>query len=534
MLTWARNRAVGPSGGRRVRHVKDPTVLGVHRAVGGALPPYVRRDAHGPVTDLLTPGRFVLLVGDACSGKSRLAWEAVSARLPGHRLFAPGPAGLEPALRDLAGAQRAVLWLDDLERFLGNETLSATVVDGLLAEGRRVVVATLRRHELEHLTAEPDRNLTDSRRRVLALADQVPVARAFTETELVRADDPSLVNVAELLAGGPQQLDRWQDGGHPHGAALVSAAVDCRRAGYLSPLPADLLDELAPHYLPEGVEPEPADRAWEWARTRWQDATALLETDGTGVTVFDYVVDHVQRTRPFEPVPDEVLRAALARAGPADAASMGYTAATAGRYEAALGMYRRALTGADILGRRNSIGVLLAHLGRLEEALAEHRLVLEARRHVLGPAHPDTLTSRNNLANVLNLLGHHESALAEHRTVLSVRGRLFGPDHPDTLASRDNVATVLNNLGRQDEALAEHRAEHRASVRVQGATHPDTLISQHNLAVVLFDMGRHREAAEELDQVLRARRRVLGPRHPDTLASRDLLISAMLENARYR
>jgi low affinity Fe/Cu permease len=59
-------------------------------------------------------------------------------------------------------------------------------------------------------------------------------------------------------------------------------------------------------------------------------------------------------------------------------------------------------------------------LGRLEEAEAEHRAVLEIRRRVLGEEHPDTLTSRNNLASVLNGLGRQEEAEAEHQTVLEI------------------------------------------------------------------------------------------------------------------
>jgi len=62
---------------------------------------------------------------------------------------------------------------------------------------------------------------------------------------------------------------------------------------------------------------------------------------------------------------------------------------------------------------------VLNGLGRLEEAEAELRAVLEIRR-VLGDEHPATLTSRNNLAGVLNGLGRLEEAEAEHRAVLEI------------------------------------------------------------------------------------------------------------------
>ncbi|HEX2131443.1 MAG TPA: tetratricopeptide repeat protein [Actinophytocola sp.] len=521
-----------------VRSVRDPVTVGVHRAVGGT-PPYVRRDRHDELVALLRPGRFALVVGHAAAGKTRLAWAAVSAALGRHRLFAPAPPDLAAAVAEMAGTRRAVLWLDDLERFL--DVLTPGTVTELLAAGHRVVVATMRRHEFDLLATESDRTLAECRHRLLATAERVDLDPAFSATELARARRvPALAaaladtdRLPEHLAGGPRLLARWRDGTHPHGAALVSAAVDCRRAGYRGPLPVALLDEVHPHYLP-GPGESTAD-AWAWATTR--DPSALLERDGDTATVFDYLVDHAQRSHPFDPVPEEVLRTALRHADTADARAMGYAAAQAGRYELALEMHARTLDGAanieENLSRRNSYAATLAHLGRHEEALAEHRDVLDARRHLLGPDHPDTLISRTNVGAALNALGRHEAALAEHRGVLSTRNRLLGADHPDTLTSRDHVAAVLNNLGRQDEALTAHRAELDACVRVLGATHPDTLVSRHNLAAVLMGMGRFREAATELRDVLRSRRHVLGPDHPDTLTSRTELIAVMLENARY-
>ncbi|MCT2588111.1 tetratricopeptide repeat protein [Actinophytocola gossypii] len=523
-----------------VRSVRDPVTIGVHRAVGGT-PPYVRRDRHDELVDLLRPGRFALVVGDAAAGKSRLAWAATSAALGRHRLFAPAPTDLAATVAEMATARRAVLWLDDLDRFL--DVLTPGTLDDLLVGGHRVAVATMRRHEYELLTTESDRTLAECRHRLLATAELIHLAPAFSAAELARARRvPALADalahtdrLPEHLAGGPRLLARWRDGTHPRGAALVSAAVDCRRAGFRGPLPVALLDEVQARYQPG----ESTADAWAWATE--PDPSPLLARDGDTVTVFDYLVDHTQRTHPFDPVPDEVLRTALRHAGTTDARSMGHAAGRAGRYQLALEMHARTLddpidTPADLvenLSRRNSHAAILGHLGRHEEALACHRDVLDARRHLLGPDHPDTLVSRTNVGVALNALGRYEAALTEHRGVLSTRNRLLGPDHPDTLTSRDHVAAVLNNLGRQDEALTAHRAELDACVRVLGATHPDTLVSRHNLAAVLMGMGRFREAATELRDVLSSRRHILGPDHPDTRTSRTELIAVMLENARY-
>lgn len=77
------------------------------------------------------------------------------------------------------------------------------------------------------------------------------------------------------------------------------------------------------------------------------------------------------------------------------------------------------------------------------------------RRDDHGDEHPDTLSSRNNLAEVLAGLGRLEDAEAEHRAVLQVQRRVMGEEHPDTLTSRNNLAGVLGDLGRPEEAETE-------------------------------------------------------------------------------
>jgi tetratricopeptide (TPR) repeat protein len=548
-------RSVG--GGRKmVRDVADPIVLGVHRAVSpvgwepssdaGALPTYVLRDQHEPLVALLTPGRFVLVVGDSGAGKSRLAWETVSAVLGGHRLFAPDPAGLAAAVEEMTGVRQAVLWLDDLERFLATDTLSATAVANLLSGGHRVIVATLRLQELDLLTAESDRGLNESRRRVLAMAERVRVAKAFSTAEVDRAEqrsqDPRIADalahagefgLAEYLAAGPQLLERWRDGAttHPRGAAVVAAAVNCRRAGYLSPLPVSLIDEL--HEVSARTRPEPLDDAWAWATERWRHTTALLEPAADGrVTVFDYVVDHVQRTHPHDHVPEKVVRTALRHADSADMTAMGHAAKDAGRYQLALDLYthavdtlteRNAAYHRDVLTARDNVTTALQHLGHFQDAHDVVVDVLAARRRVLGPDDPDTLASRDDLATVLAGLGHYDEAYAEVSEVVAARSRVLGPEHPDTLTSRSNAASVLRLLGRYDDALATRRAELQACTRVHGPEHPETLISRGNLATALDEVGRHEDALAENIEVLALRQRVFGPEHPNTLTTHSNL-----------
>jgi hypothetical protein len=56
-----------------------------------------------------------------------------------------------------------------------------------------------------------------------------------------------------------------------------------------------------------------------------------------------------------------------------------------------------------------------------------------------------------NLAEVLRGLGRLEEAEAESREVLEARVRALGAEHPDTLVSRHNLDALINDLGNPGE-----------------------------------------------------------------------------------
>src|ERR1700722_16314322 len=493
-----------------VRDITDPVRLGVHMAApatvpaessGGGdefehVPAYVPRDVDARLRECLAAGGFVLLVGDSTAGKTRAAFEAMAATLPKNVLVCPsGREAGSVAVTQAAQTRRCVLWLDDLERFLGSGGLTAAQLGRLIigAGHHRVILATLRAVEearLADAAADADegaRNALRDTRQVLDQATTIRMARMFSPEELERARardwDPRVAEalahsreygIAEYLAAGPQLLRDWEDargaaaGRHARGAALVAAAIDLRRAGYTGPIPRVVLGQVQEQYLsgPEhGRTPrEPLPEAWQWA-TRQRVTTALLQpVAGDRVEVFDYLVDTVQRrTAPGAHVPELVVRAAVDGSGAAEATSLADAARAQGRYSLAEYGYR--------------------HAYRARGADPE-----------LSAEHPDTLTSRSNLALVLCDLGRHEEAEAEHRAVLEARTRTLGVEHPDTLTSWSNLALARWNLRRLEEPEAEHRAVLAARTRTLSAAHPDTLTSQSSLAHVLRDLGRPPQA----------------------------------------
>jgi Flp pilus assembly protein TadD len=574
-----------------VRQVTDPLPLGVHPSAparradpdsgavaGDRVPMYVPRDVDAELAERLRMGGFVVLVGDSTAGKSRAAFEAIRAALPSHELFVPGDKNIG---RDVMAAlvertsqsRQAVLWLDDLEHYIRSGVITTAQISRIRdGKGHKVIVGTLRSAEEDQLTQvapdaeESKRRLGDEAIQILGQAHKIRLRRLFTPQEVERAhaqasderiadalDYSSEYGLAEYLAAGPHLQDAydnaWEVGRNPRGAALVAAAIDSRRAGHLSPLPKTLLEELHQDYLDarggQRLRPEPLEQAWDWTIRQRRSTTALLQPvsdDGARVEVFDYLVDrHQQQVGPAAHVPDRAIRIILRHAGTPDINTVARQMQTQGRYTIAAEAFQQAIQALrnasgdehpDTLSARHNLALALGDLGRLEEAEAEHRAVLEARVRVLGAEHPDTLSSRNNLAIVLRRSGRREEAEAEHRAVLEARQRVLGAEHPDTLSSRNNLAIVLVDLGRLREAETEHRAVLEARQQVLGAEHPDTLSSRNNLANVLRDLGRSQEAETEHRAVLEARQQVLGAEHPDTLSSRNNLANVLRDLGR--
>jgi tetratricopeptide (TPR) repeat protein len=597
----------------KVRDLPDPMVFGTHasRAADGSQDPaakvsaYVARDSDAELREQLTRSGFVLLVGDSTAGKTRAAFEAMAAALGDHVLILPDDrTALPVAVASALDIPRCVLWLDDLERFLGVGGLSRIHVTRFLSGGghHRVILATMRGAEERRLIEVPVRNddsatmARNAGRETLAqVTYRVRLDRRFTEPERARAAAVAAfdLNIAdavrhadeygigEYLACGPE-LQRafenaWEPGANPRGAALVAAAVDVKRAGFVNPVPKDLLTRLHERYLSarggHRLRPESPGEAWEWATLPLRATAALLQStpDDSAVVVFDYVVDEAQR-RSFEPPPDEVVVEVLGIADADNADNIGNFLLLTGRYNLAKQAYERAYAlrcaaaGAehpDTLRSRAGIAearwelgdfvgseaehraVLLIEqrvlgddhphtlngrrlhalavweMGRLAEAEAELQDVLEAQRRLLGAEHYETVRTRGGRAWLLQELGAYAEAEAEHRAVLDVQLRALGDSHPDTLINRDGLAMALWRLGRLADAEREERDVLRLRIRVLGLEHPDTLISRHNLALVLKDRGCLREALLEHRAVLAVRQLAFGAEHPLTLQSRD-------------
>ena len=235
----------------------DPFVLGVHEAIEtrgavDALPAYVRRtfdDELAAVVRRACSGEpaTAILVGDSSTGKTRACWEALRALPDGWCVWQPANGA---AILDAPGriAPRTVLWLDEIKRLLLSDDAEAdervaVALANLITDRAAtpvLVLGTAWHDDWIKITRPPGREDECKQRRALLGRHRVVVPEAFAEKEiraLRTSNDARLVEAGKLaegghitqyLAGGPAQLERYENA-PPLERAVLDAAADARR-----------------------------------------------------------------------------------------------------------------------------------------------------------------------------------------------------------------------------------------------------------------------------------------------------------------
>ena len=332
--------------------------LRVHTAQ--TLVPYIKRDQQDALEAAVGPGKAALVVGHSMSGKTRLAAEVVKRKFP-ETLLLPAESG--KALRELfdGGLDPAgiVVWLDDLERFLGADGLTIGLLNRL-TDGGAIVAATIRVEQRERY--RPGDTLRDHRSgKCSSTSSEIMLERRLTDSELVRVretvSDPGVLaavnhyGLAEYLGAGPEALDKFENGKtvSPVGYALVRAAVDWQRTGLTRPVSEQVLVTMLLTYLADRPDVPRTDQEIEkglaWATTKINETVALLGQVFTGSNepvfmAFDYLVDQLKITS--APVPNPMWSLALEQAELTELTVIGLTAYRAGNLAIAETAWRRA------------------------------------------------------------------------------------------------------------------------------------------------------------------------------------------------
>ncbi|MFD3708806.1 tetratricopeptide repeat protein [Streptomyces sp. NPDC058677] len=568
----------------RARQVSRPEAAGVRAAEGGAAPPYVARDAEQEVVRRLLETRFVLLVGESAAGKSRLGYEVARAHFASYRFVAPRTRAAVPqAVVCARSYRRAVLWLDDLENYLGRDGITVTLLRALLdGGGGHVVLATMRVEEYRRFEAREESRLTGSdrdawrtQREVLQEAAVIRLSRRWSAGECRRATahigDARIAaalhscdrfGIAETIAAGPELMAAWENawapGTNPRAAALVTAAVDCRRAGLRSGVTRELLELLHEPYLAarggSDLRPEAIDAAFQWACTPALATSGLLIQDSNSrYQAFDYLLN----TPNLGPLPDHLWASLIATVGPEDAYDLGLVAHQQARLRRAITALTRAHEGA-VAEAELPLALALGDSGRPREAAARlHRIAqrpgndplfaLTARHQaafftgeagaahqavrmfrnivaqaqaLLEQAHPDVLDARHQLAYFTGQSGDTSGAAQHFRALLADREQHHPDDHQQIIATKRSCiwfSIRSDTIGESERHM--HTLLDEAITRL-GADAPHTLAIRSSLATLAARAGRHDEAQACFASLIEDRIRLLEAEHPHVIRSR--------------
>ncbi|MGI5372699.1 hypothetical protein ACQEV2_00185 [Streptomyces sp. CA-251387] len=446
----------------RVRQVTRPEAAGVRAADGTKAPPYVPRDAEREVVRQVQQARFVLLVGESAAGKSRLGYEVARSQFPHYRFVAPRTRAAVPqAVACARSYRRAVLWLDDLENYLGRDGISAALLRSLDGgRGHRVVLGTMRVEEYRRFEAREESRLTGSdrdawrtQREVLQEADVIRLARRWSAGECERAaahaGDARIAaalltcdrfGIAETIAAGPELMAAWENawapGTNPRAATLVSAAVDCRRAGLRSAVTPELLQRLHEPYLAErggtDLRPESITAAFQWACTPALATTGLLRRDDDGrYRAFDYLLN---TPRPA-PVPDHLWNALLAAVGPEDAYDLGLVAHQQARLQRAITALTKAHEG-SVTEAEFPLALAWGDGGHPRQAATRLQRIAEWP----GTDPLIALAARHQAAFFTGEAGDTHQAVHLFTGIVAQAQTLLDHAHPDVLDARHQLA----------------------------------------------------------------------------------------------
>jgi tetratricopeptide (TPR) repeat protein len=566
----------------RVRDVTDlERIGGVHLSGDAGVTRFVRRDGSDALEAALREHRFVMVIGESTAGKSRAALEAIRTCLPDHRFVLPDASdrsSVRSARRAASVYGACVIWLDDLERYLGAGGLTAHDLRQLAIESpRSVVVATIRTVARARYDRDDDRLV----RGVLELAHEVPIDRRWSAAELERgrhSGDEQILDalehagrfgVGEYLTAAPRlsqaAKDAWDpEGGHTRAAALVTAAVDAWCAGWPGALPTDLLRDLHEHYLTSRggirLRPEPWEAALSWATSPLFATSSLLVPDGVReghYTAFDYLADARDADPDAEEIPSRTWTLLIGAADGPACLEIGWVARRRHELEVAERAFRKALD-SGVPPAAGGLAILLGDRGSREDTRAAAELI----ESTLATAPPDTepvhlLELRYSLAWWTGASGDSSAALAAardvwrdcrelfgeddsnsieaglsvarwtgwdgdvegaHQTATELRdhaARLLGPDHGITLSARFEAA-CWNSAALTDRA-EEWRELDIDTTRLLGALDPLTNDTRWNLAGCMRRCGNAEEAVRLLDTIVSDRATIYGAEHPRTL-----------------
>jgi tetratricopeptide (TPR) repeat protein len=177
----------------------------------------------------------------------------------------------------------------------------------------------------------------------------------------------------------------------------------------------------------------------------------------------------------------------------------------------------------DLASALNNLGQLLQHTNRLSEAEPLMRRALVIDEQSFGPNHPNVARDLNNLATLLQATNRLSEAEPLMRRALAIDEQIFGPDHPTPATDLNNLAGLLQDTNRLAEAEPLMRRVVEIYETTLAANHPDVAKALNNHAQLLRATNRLVEAEPLMRRVIEIFERCFGADHANVAIALDNL-----------
>ena len=261
---------------------------------------YVRRDAHEQLHTLLKDRTPVLVEGPSMAGKTRLVVEVLREEWPDARvLFPKSEDDVEKLLKNWRRPIRdTIIFLDELERFLGKQEFTLGVLN-TWTDDSCTVVATTTRMNYTRWRAELDSKFPGWE--IVNRFHPLPLEAKLSDDELDAVGTTSyagdLASIEQLGLG--RVLGRAEDirrrftsalDSHQGRAGLVKAAADWSRVG-LGSASKEALLTLAKAYDDDLWEDPDWESEWSWVIGKTTDAPLVLQTGKDSWEALDLIAE---------------------------------------------------------------------------------------------------------------------------------------------------------------------------------------------------------------------------------------------------
>ncbi|PVF91854.1 hypothetical protein CPB86DRAFT_830363 [Serendipita vermifera] len=197
------------------------------------------------------------------------------------------------------------------------------------------------------------------------------------------------------------------------------------------------------------------------------------------------------------------------------------------RYCNIQGIKELGLHDSRVLLMRGNLGAALSECGEWKEAEEIQREVLELRKEILGPRHPDTILAMDDLASTLDDRGQLEEAERMRREVLELQKEILGPLHPNIIQTMYSLVYTLHERGQLEEARKMAQEGLELHKEIQGPRHPIATIVVHILTSAFDGCGQPEKVEKMMREAPEVSKEILGPQHPDRILAMYGLMSKL-------